>query len=67
MERLFKASFWNAACARAMRTAAQGLLASLAGCTMIHELDWALIGSMTAVAVLASFLTSIVKELPEEE
>lgn len=67
MERLFKASFWDAACRRAMRTAAQGLLASLAGCATIQELDWALIGSMTAVAVLASFLTSIVKELPEEE
>lgn len=67
MERLFKASFWDAACRRATRTAAQGFLAALAGCYTIQELDWALLGSIVAVAVLSSFMTSIVAELPEED
>lgn len=66
MERLFKASFWDAACRRALRTAAQGLLASLAGCATIQELNWALVASTTGMAVLASFLNSILIALPEE-
>lgn len=67
MERLFRVSFWDAACRRATRTAAQGVLAAIAGCCTIGEVNWPLIGSTVCVAVLASFLTSIVAALPEEE
>lgn len=66
MERLFKKSFWNAACARAVRTALQGFIASTSTMAMVQDINWFVIGSTTALAVLLSFATSIVAELPEE-
>lgn len=67
MERLFKLDFWNRALARATRTAAQGFVAALAGCATLGDINWIMIGSTTAVAVMMSLATSVLFELPEEK
>ena len=45
---------------RAVKTAAQTLLGSIAGLTALDEFDWAAVGIATGVATLASLLTSII-------
>lgn len=67
MKRLMSASFWDKALARATRTAAQSFIASVGSSAVLSDINWTLIGSTTAVAVLLSFATSILIALPEED
>lgn len=67
MKRIMNWEFWDAALARAVRTALQGFVAVLSGCAMLQDINWAVIGSGTAVAVLMSLASSIIAGLPEVE
>lgn len=55
----------KAAAIRAARTAAQTALAGLGSTALIQDVDWAIIGSTTALATVASILTSVATKLPE--
>lgn len=58
---LFTASFWLDALERAVKTAAQTLIALVTtNATAVTELDWQEVGIATAVATGLSVLTSIV-------
>lgn len=59
--------FWRAAAIRAIRTAAQTMIASIGTTAMINQIDWLAVVSTTAVATLLSVLTSIATGLPEVE
>lgn len=50
----------KAAGIRALKTFAQTAVASITIGAAIHEIDWITIGSVSAVAAIASLLTSIV-------
>lgn len=65
MKRLFTWEFWDAALARATRTAAQAVVTAMAGCAVLNEVNWTLIGSTIGVMVLSSFATSVLFALPE--
>lgn len=66
LKRICTWEFWDLALARAGRTALQGFVAVLSTCTMLGEMNWAALASGTAVAVLMSVATSMIKALPEE-
>jgi hypothetical protein len=54
-------SFWKQALERAVKTAAQAALALLTGnVTGVLDVDWPAVGSVAALAALASVLTSVV-------
>jgi hypothetical protein len=55
----------KAAAIRAARTAAQTALAALGTTALIQDVDWAIVASTTALATVASVLTSIATTLPE--
>lgn len=65
LKRIMTFSFWDKALARALRTAIQGILGSLAGCAVIQDMNVKLIVSTTLVTVLVSILASMVAGLPE--
>ncbi|EJW96820.1 hypothetical protein EVA_15070, partial [gut metagenome] len=44
-----------------------GFIASTASCTLIGEVNWALIGSTSLLAMLTSLAMSILWALPEED
>ncbi|WP_317300750.1 holin [Allobaculum stercoricanis] len=67
LERLFTKEFWNRALSRVIRTVVQGFIAATASCTLIGEVDWALIGSTSLLAALTSLAMSILWALPEED
>jgi hypothetical protein len=53
-------TFWKKTAERAIKTAAQAALAFfVVGQTMFHELDWTAVAGGTAVAAIASVLTSL--------
>lgn len=52
--------FWQEAAERAVKTAAQAALAFfIVGQTVFTEVDWAVVAGGTAVAAIASVLTSL--------
>ena len=55
----------RAAAIRALRTAAQTAIALIGSTALITDLDWTLVASGTAMAVVLSVLTSIATGLPE--
>ena len=59
MSYLTKGSFWGASVERAIKTAAQTAIATIGTTALIHEVDWAVVGSATALATVLSVLTSI--------
>lgn len=59
MSYLTKGSFWGASVERAVKTAAQTALATIGTTAVIHEVDWLIVGSATALATVLSVLTSI--------
>ena len=59
MSYLTKGSFWGATAERAVKTAAQTALATIGTTAVIHEVDWLVVGSATALATVLSVLTSI--------
>ena len=67
ISRLFTKEFWDRALSRMARTVVQGFIASTASCTLIGEVDWALIGSTALLAMLTSLAMSILWALPEED
>ncbi|WP_305177859.1 holin [Faecalibaculum rodentium] len=66
LKRLTAWSFWDRALARALRTALQGFLGSVATCSVIQDIDPVAILSGTALAVLVSLANSVIAGLPED-
>lgn len=58
-------AWFKAAGLRALKTAIQTFVASIATTTMITDINWPVVLSTTAIATLCSFLTSIATHLPE--
>ena len=59
--------FFIAAGIRALRTLAQTAIATIGTTALLEEINWAVVGSASAVAAILSILTSIVTGLPEVE
>lgn len=57
--------FWKAAALRAIRTVCQTAIATIGTAAMLSEINWAVVGSASAVAGILSILTSIVTGIPE--
>lgn len=55
----------RAAGARAVRTAAQTVVASIGTTAAIEAVNWKVVLSTTALATLLSLLTSVITSLPE--
>ena len=64
MKKIFTKEWFAAAGVRALKTVAQTAVASIGVTTMIHEVDWVVVGSTAARAGVLSLLTSIMG-LPE--
>ncbi len=58
-------NFWKAAAIRALRTFCQVAVTTIGTTAMLHEVDWAMVGSTAALSALLSVLTSIATGLPE--
>lgn len=56
--------WWKAAGIRAIKTAAQTAIATIGTATLVSEINWAMVGSATALAGILSLLTSLTG-LPE--
>jgi len=58
---MFNGAFWKSTAERAVKTGAQAALAlvGVAGLGVL-DIDWAAVGSVSALAAIASVLTSIV-------
>lgn len=67
MFELTSATWWRAASARALRTAISVLIPLIASTTILG-VDWALVGSAFALAIIGSYVTSLagLKELTTE-
>lgn len=52
-------TFWKATIERTVRTAAQVSIATIGTTAVIHEVDWLIVGSATALASVLSLLTSV--------
>ena len=59
--------FFIAAGIRALRTLAQTAIATIGTTALLEDINWAVVGSASAVAAILSILTSIVTGLPEVE
>ena len=62
---MLTAEFWKAAGVRALRTVAQTAVAMIPAAAMITEVDWLAVLYTSALAGIASILTSIATGLPE--
>lgn len=57
---MWTAKFWRETAERAIKTAAQAALAFfIVGQTVLTEVDWTVVAGGTAVAAIASVLTSL--------
>lgn len=52
---------------RAAHTAAQTALATIGTATLVQQVDWNAVGSVVVLAVIISFLKSVIVGLPEME
>lgn len=57
--------FIVAALIRALRTLAQTAVATIGTTALLHEVDWVMVASASALAAVLSILTSIATGLPE--
>jgi len=64
--RVTSIEFWKAAGIRALKTAAQTAIATIGTTALITEVNWAVVGSASALAAVLSLLTSLAG-LPEVE
>lgn len=60
-------SFIKCALVRALRTLCQTAVATIGSTALISEVDWRMVLSASALAAVASLLTSIATGLPEAE
>ena len=60
-------SFLKCALIRAFRTLCQTAVATIGSTALIHEVDWAMVASASALAAVASLLTSVATGLPEAD
>lgn len=59
MSVLATGAFWSAAAERAVKTAAQTFVATVGVNAALGQIQWAIVGSTTAVAAMLSVATSI--------
>ena len=59
--------FLKCAMIRALRTLCQTAVATIGSTALLHEVDWAMVASASALAAVASLLTSVATGLPEAE
>ena len=59
--------FLKCAIIRALRTLCQTAVATIGSTALLHEVDWAMVASASALAAVASLLTSVATGLPEAE
>ena len=57
--------FWKAALTRAVRTVCQTAIATIGTTAFLHDVNWILVLSSSALAGLLSILNSIATGLPE--
>ena len=57
--------WFKAAGVRALKTVAQTALATIGTTALITEVNWAVVGSASALAGILSLITSIATDLPE--
>lgn len=60
-------TFWKAAIIRAVRTFCQTAVATIGTTALIEEVNWAVVLSSSALAMILSVLTSVATGLPEVE
>ena len=65
MENLRNKDWWLAAANRALRTLAQTAIATIGTTTLLGDVNWAAVGSASALAGILSILNSLVTGLPE--
>lgn len=58
-------TFWKAALVRAIRTLAQTAVSTIGTTALLHEVDWIVVVSASALAAVLSILTSVATGLPE--
>lgn len=66
MKNLKNKEWWAAAGVRALKTVAQTAIATIGTTALLHEVNWVIVGSASALAGVLSMLTSIAG-LPEVE
>ena len=66
MKNLKNKEWWTAAGVRALKTVAQTAIATIGTTALLHEVNWLIVGSASALAGVLSMLTSIAG-LPEVE
>lgn len=59
MSVLMTGKFWKATAERAVKTAAQAFLGSVSVTAVLSEINWEVVGGVTAVAAMLSVATSI--------
>lgn len=59
MTTLTSKSFWTATAERAVRTAAQTAVATIGTTALIHQVDWAIVGSASGLAAVLAVLTAV--------
>ena len=59
---MWSGRFWQAAAERAIKTAAQTMIATIGTTAAIHQVDWLIVGSVSALSALLSILTSVVSD-----
>lgn len=59
MSTLTSKAFWTATGERIIRTAAQAAIASIGTTALIHQVDWVVVGSTTAMAAVLALLMAI--------
>lgn len=59
---IWSGTFWVAAGERAIKTVAQTAIATIGTTAAIHQVDWVVVGSVSALAALLSILTSIASD-----
>ena len=69
MKNLKNKEWWAAAGVRALKTVAQTAIATIGTTALLHEVNWLIVGSASALAGVLSMLTSIagLPEVDKEE